>query len=109
METVDPILGNPLFVAALLLFLIILPLALRQKKKTRLDKIIARMEAEELKETAQKEAEKEEAGEHKDTPKNEPEQSPVLAEEPSPPSPQEIPPARSEQTASRPWIFRSTR
>ena len=93
METVDPILGNPLFVAALLLFLIILPLALRQKKKTRLDKIIARMEAEELKETAQKEAEKEEAGEHKDTPKNEPEQSPVLAEEPSPPSPQEIPPA----------------
>jgi hypothetical protein len=94
METTGPILGNPLFVAALLLFLIILPLALRQKKKTRLDKIIARMEAEELKETTQKEAEEEAAGEHKARPKNEPEQSRVLAEEPSPPpSPQEIPPA----------------
>ena len=93
METTGPILGNPLFIAALLLFLIVLPLALRQKGKTQLDKIIARMEAEELKEAAQEEAEKEKAGEHKDTPKNEPEQSPVLADKPSPPpSPKEIPP-----------------
>ena len=61
METTDPILGNPLFVAALLLFLIILPLALRQKKKTGLDKIIARMEAEESKEATKEETEKEAA------------------------------------------------
>jgi len=94
METTDLILGSPLFVAALLLFLIILPLALRQKKKTRLDQIIARMEAEELKEAAKEEAEKEEAGEQKDAGKNEPEKSPVLTGHPSPPrSPIEIPPA----------------
>ncbi len=94
METTDPILGDPLFVAALLLFLIVLPLALRQKKKTGLDKIIARMEAEELKEAAKEEAEKKEAGEPKDAGKIEPEKSPVLTDQPSPPpSPKEISPA----------------
>lgn len=56
METFDPILGNPLFVAALLLFLIILPLALRQSKKSELDKIIDRMEQEDFKEAAKEEA-----------------------------------------------------
>ena len=94
METTGPILGNPLFIAALLLFLVILPLALRQKKKTRLDEIIARIEAEELKEATQEEADKEKAEKHKDAPKNEPGKSPVLADQPSPPpSPKEIPPA----------------
>ncbi|TDJ51022.1 MAG: hypothetical protein E2O43_07325 [Nitrospina sp.] len=94
METTDPILGNPLFVAALLLFLIILPLALRQKKKTGLDKIIARMEAEESKEATKEETEKEEAGKQKDVGKNVPEKSPVLTDQPSPPPTTiKIPPA----------------
>ncbi len=94
METTGPILENPLFIAALVLFLIILPFALRQKRKTTLDKIIALMEAEELREATQEEAAKEKAGEHQDAPKNEPVKSPVLIDKPSPPpSPKEIPPA----------------
>lgn len=67
MEIFDPILGNPLFVAALLLFLIILPLALRQSKKSELDKIIDRMEQEEFNEAA-----KEEAATIKETAKQDP-------------------------------------
>ena len=71
MEIFDPIMGNPLFVAALLLFLIILPLALRQSKKSELDKIIDRMEQEEFKEAA-----KEEAATIKETAKQDPTPSP---------------------------------
>jgi hypothetical protein len=47
METTNPILGNPLLIAAILLFLAILPRALRQRKKTALDKAIERFEKEE--------------------------------------------------------------
>ncbi len=89
MEATDPILGNPLFVAALLLFLIILPLALRQKKKTSLDKIIARMEAEELKEAAKEEAAQEKAGKEK-TAEDTDEPSPAVKEPPA--TPQETSP-----------------
>ncbi len=91
METTDPTLGNLLFVApsllfliALLLFLIILPLALRQIKKTALDKIIPRMEAEELKEAAHEMAGKEMTA--KDT------GQPFPAVKEPPATPQEIPP-----------------
>ena len=91
METTDPTLGNPLFVApsllfliALLLFLIILPLALRQIKKTALDKIIPRMEAEELKEAAREKAGKE------NTAKDTGQPFPAVKEPPA--TPQEIPP-----------------
>jgi len=85
METTDPILESSLFVTppllfliVLLLFLIILLPVLRRIKKTGLDKIVARMEAEEP----------------KDAGKNKPEKSPVLTAQPSPPpSQKEIPPA----------------
>lgn len=53
METTNPILGNPLLIAAILLFLAILPRALRQKKKTTLDKALERFEKEELKAAAE--------------------------------------------------------
>ena len=53
METTNPILENPLLIAAILLFLSILPLALRQKKKTTLDKAVERFEKEELKAAAE--------------------------------------------------------
>jgi len=49
METVSPILENPLLIAAILLFLAILPRALRQKEKTALDKTVERFEKEEQK------------------------------------------------------------
>jgi len=91
METTDPILGNPLFAAPsllflifLLLFLIILPLALRQIKKTALVKIIPRMEAEELKEAAQEEARKEKTAKDTDQP------FPAIKEPPA--TPQKTPP-----------------
>ena len=54
METANPILGNPLLLAAILLFLAILPRALRQKRKTALDRAVERFEKEELKVAAQK-------------------------------------------------------
>ena len=54
METANPILGNPLLLAAILLFLAILPRALREKKKTPLDKAVERFEKEELKTAAKK-------------------------------------------------------
>lgn len=53
MESVNPILGNPLLLAAILLFLAILPRALRQKEKTALDRMVERFEEEELKNTAE--------------------------------------------------------
>ena len=53
METVNPFLENPLLIAAILLFLAILPRALRQKKKTALDKAVERFEKEELKAAAE--------------------------------------------------------
>jgi hypothetical protein len=49
MDTANPILGNPLLLIAILLFLAILPRALRQKEKTELDKAVERFEKEELK------------------------------------------------------------
>jgi hypothetical protein len=49
MDTTNPILGNPLLIAAILLLLAILPRALRQNKKTALDKAVERFEKEELK------------------------------------------------------------
>ena len=52
METVNPILENPLLLAAILLFLAILPRALRQKKKSALDKAVERFEKEEIKAAA---------------------------------------------------------
>jgi hypothetical protein len=48
METANPILGNPLLLVAILLFLAILPRALRQKRKTTLDKMVERFEKKEL-------------------------------------------------------------
>ena len=53
METVNPFLENPLLIAAILLFLAILPRALRQKEKTALDKTVERFEKEELKVAAE--------------------------------------------------------
>jgi len=47
MDTANPILGNPLLLIAILLFLAILPRALRQKEKTELDKAVERFEKEE--------------------------------------------------------------
>lgn len=49
METANLILGNTLLLAAILLFLAILPRALRQTKKTALDKAVEKFEKEELK------------------------------------------------------------
>lgn len=49
MDTANPILGNPLLLIAILLFLAILPRALRQKEKTELDKAVERFEKEESK------------------------------------------------------------
>jgi len=48
MEFSNPILENPLLLIAIVLFLALLPRALRQKKKTALDKTIARFEKEEF-------------------------------------------------------------
>ena len=51
MESANPILGNPLLLLAILLFLAILPRALRrisQKEKTALDRTVERFEKEEL-------------------------------------------------------------
>jgi len=53
METTNPILGNPLLIAAILLFLAILPRALRQREKTALDKAVERFEKEEQKAASQ--------------------------------------------------------
>jgi hypothetical protein len=53
METINPILENPLLIAAILLFLAILPRALRQREKTALDKAVERFEKEELKTAAE--------------------------------------------------------
>ena len=53
METINPILENPLLIAAILLFLAILPRALRQKEGTALDKAVERFEKEELKAAAE--------------------------------------------------------
>jgi hypothetical protein len=56
----NPILGNPLLLAAILLFLAILPRALRhilsQKEKTALDRMVEQFEEEELKTTAEEES-----------------------------------------------------
>ena len=52
MEITNPLLENPLLIAAILLFLAILPRALRQRKKTALDRAVERFEKEELKATA---------------------------------------------------------
>ncbi|MDH5763421.1 MAG: hypothetical protein OEZ51_10590 [Nitrospinota bacterium] len=51
METVGPILGNPLLIAAIILFLALLPRALRQGNKTTLEKAVERFEKEELQDT----------------------------------------------------------
>jgi len=48
METANLILGNTLLLAAILLFLAILPRALRQTKKTALDRAVEKFEKEEL-------------------------------------------------------------
>ncbi len=56
METANPILGNPLLLAAILLFLAILPRALRQKEKTALDRALERFEKEELDSAAEGES-----------------------------------------------------
>jgi len=53
MEAANPILGNPLLLMAILLFLAILPRALRQKEKTALDRAVERFEEEELKSTTE--------------------------------------------------------
>ncbi len=58
MENANPILDNPLFIAAVLLFLVILPLALRQKKKSTLDRVLDQYEKEEAKAAAKEAAEK---------------------------------------------------
>ena len=52
MDSISPILENPLLLAAILLFLAILPLALRQKKKSALDRAVERFEKEEQKAAA---------------------------------------------------------
>jgi hypothetical protein len=56
----NPILGNPLLLAAILLFLAILPRALRhilsQKEKTALDRMVERFEDDELETSAKKES-----------------------------------------------------
>lgn len=55
----NPILGNPLLLAVILLFLAILPLALRhilsQKEKTALDRMVERFEEEEVRTSAKEE------------------------------------------------------
>ena len=56
MEAASPILGNPLLVVAIILFLAILPRALRQKQKTALDRAVDRFEEEELKTAAEGES-----------------------------------------------------
>jgi hypothetical protein len=48
MEPTNPLLENPLLLVAILLFLALLSLALREKKKTKLDRAIERFEKEEL-------------------------------------------------------------
>ena len=48
MEFANPILGNPILLIAIILFLAILPRALRQREKTTLDKTVERFEKEEL-------------------------------------------------------------
>ena len=48
MEFANPILGNPILLIAIVLFLAVLPRALRQRKKTTLDKTVERFEKEEL-------------------------------------------------------------
>ena len=48
METASPLLENPLLIAAILLFLAILPRALKQRQKTDLDKAVEQFEKEEL-------------------------------------------------------------
>ena len=53
MEAANPILGNPLLLMAILLFLAILPRALRQREKTALDRMVERFEEEELKAPAE--------------------------------------------------------
>ena len=58
MDTANPLLSNPLFVAAVLLFLVILPLALRQKKKSALDMVLDQYEKEETKTIAKRSAER---------------------------------------------------
>ena len=57
MDAANPILGNPLLLMAILLFLAILPRALRQKEKTALDRMVERFEEEELKTTTEEEPE----------------------------------------------------
>ena len=57
MEASNPILDNPLFIAAVVLFLIILPLFLRQKKKSALDMVLDQYEKEETKAAAKEAAE----------------------------------------------------
>jgi hypothetical protein len=52
MENANSILENPLLLVAILLFLALLPLALREKKKTKLEKAIERFEKEELRTAA---------------------------------------------------------
>jgi hypothetical protein len=48
MESANPILGNPILLLAIVLFLAILPRALRQREKTSLDRTVERFEKEEL-------------------------------------------------------------
>lgn len=57
MEASNPILDNPLFIVAVILFLIFIPLFLRQKRKSALDMVLDQYEKEETKAAAKEAAE----------------------------------------------------
>ncbi len=89
MDTSNPLLTNPLFIAAVLLFLILLPLFLRQKKKSALDMVLDQYEKEETKAIAKESAEKDLEHEKSSPPDASP--TPEVKDEGS------IPPVRKEE------------
>jgi len=84
METANPILGNPLLLAAILLFLAILPRALRQKEKTALDRAKERFEKEELETAADEESYENDTKHEKPVPPKDPSVAYLLEDLPTP-------------------------
>lgn len=84
METANPILGNPLLLAAILLFLAILPRALRQKEKTELDRAIERFEKEESETAADEESDENDTKHGKPVPPKDPSVAYLMEDLPTP-------------------------
>jgi len=84
METANPILGNPLLLAAILLFLAILPRALRQKEKTELDRAIERFEKEESETAADEESDENDTKHGKPVPPKDPSVAYLMKDLPTP-------------------------